>query len=147
MVLVRRVVVAYKHGEVTEQIIGAFYEVYNRLGYGFLEKVYENALAIEVAERGLAVVQQQPITVGYRGRVVGEYFADLLVEGRVVVELKAAARILEQHEAQLLNYLKATPYEVGLLCNFGPKAGVRRRVYDNGKKPNLVGEEWDTNLR
>jgi len=127
----------YKHSELTEQVIGAFYEVYNRLGYGFLEKVYENALAIELAERGLAVVQQQPIEVRYRGQVVGEYFADLVVEGRVIVELKAAAKVVDQHEAQLLNYLKATPYEVGLLFNFGPRAGVRRKAYDNGNKPNL----------
>ena len=93
--------------------------VYNTLGYGFLEKVYGNALAIELCKLRLDVVQEARIAVCYDGEVVGEYFADLLVAGAVIVELKAARRLLEKHEAQLLNYLKATPYEVGLLLNFG----------------------------
>ncbi len=123
-----------KHEQLTEQIIQAFYTVYHTLGYGFLEKVYENSLAIELRKMGLAVVQQAEIKVYYAGVVVGEYYADLLVADAVIVELKAARALLAEHEAQLLNYLKATPYEVGLLLNFGPKPEIRRKVYDNERK-------------
>lgn len=125
---------AYKHADTTEQIIGAFYHVYNTLGYGFLEKVYENAMAIELRKRGLNVVQQVPIKVYYDGHLVGEYFADLLVEGKVIVELKAVEALAAEHEAQLLNYLKATEIEVGLLLNFGPKPQVRRKIYETARK-------------
>jgi GxxExxY protein len=124
----------YKHSEITEKILAAFYKVYNTLGYGFLEKVYENALAIELRRMGLHVVQQEPITVYYAGEVVGEYFADLTVQGRVLVEIKAARNLAAEHEAQLLNYLKATPYEVGQLLNFGPKPQHMRRAFDNTRK-------------
>lgn len=124
----------YKHADVTGQILKAFYTVYNELGYGFLEKVYENAMAIELRKLGLSVVQQAPITVFYDGHIVGEYSADLLVEDKVIVELKAARAIADDHEAQLLNYLKATEYEVGLLLNFGPKPEQRRKIYDNELK-------------
>jgi len=124
----------YKHSEITEQIIAAFYAVYNTLGYGFLEKVFENALVIELRRRGLRVVQQMPITVYYTGEVVGEYFADLLVADLVIVEIKAVKALLVEHEAQLLNYLKATPYEVGLLLNFGPKPEHKRRAFENTRK-------------
>ena len=124
----------YKHSEITEQIIAAFYTVYNTLGYGFLEKVFENALVIELRRRGLRVVQQMPITVYYTGEVVGEYFADLLVADLVIVEIKAVKALLVEHEAQLLNYLKATPYEVGLLLNFGPKPEHKRRAFENTRK-------------
>lgn len=123
-----------KHADITEQIIKAFYTVYNTLGYGFLEKVYENALAIELRRMGLTVVQQASIQVYYAGELVGEYFADLLVEGKVIVEIKALRALVAEHEAQLLNYLKATPYEVGLLLNFGPKPQIKRKVYDNERK-------------
>jgi len=126
-----------QHEVLTKQIIGAFYEVYNRLGYGFLERVYENAMVIELRSMGLKVEQQMPIKVRYRGEVVGEYFADLVVEDKVVIELKAVSNFLPSHEAQLLNYLKATPYEVGLLLNFGPSPTKKRKVFDNNKKPNL----------
>ncbi len=126
--------VALKHEELTEQIIRAFYTVYHTLGYGFLEKVYENALAIELRKMGLTAVQQAPITVFYAGTVVGEYYADLLVSDAVIVEIKAARALAAEHEAQLLNYLKATTYEVGLLLNFGPKPEIRRKVYDNERK-------------
>jgi len=119
---------------VTEAIIGAFFEVYNSLGYGFLEKVYENALCAEFKQRGLFFVQQLPINVEYRGQVVGEYFADIVVEGSVIVEVKAVRSLLVEHGAQLLNYLKATDYEVGLILNFGPKAKVVRKVFDNRLK-------------
>lgn len=125
---------AYKHSDITEQILKAFYTVYNELGYGFLEKVYENALAIELKELGLVVVQQAPIQVSFREQIVGEYFADLIVEDKVIVELKAAQALVDVNKAQLLNYLKATRYEVGLLLNFGPKPEHRRKIYDNARK-------------
>jgi GxxExxY protein len=99
-----------------------------------MEKVYENALLIALESMGLKVQQQEKIAVYFQGQVVGEYFADLLVENVVIVELKAASRILSEHEAQLLNYLRATPYEVGLLLNFGPKPDFRRKVFDNDRK-------------
>lgn len=127
----------YKHQELTKEIIGAFYNVYTRLGYGFLERVYENAMVIELQTAGLKVMQQAPIKVRYRGQVVGEYFADLVVEDKVIVELKAVSNLLPSHEAQLLNYLKATPYEIGLLFNFGPLPTKKRKIFDNDKKPNL----------
>jgi len=127
----------FKHTDVTELIIKAFYTVYNTLGYGFLEKVYRNAMAIELRRLGLGVIQEARITVYYDGEVVGEYFADLLVASAVIVELKAVKRLLPEHEAQLLNYLKATPYEVGLLLNFGPRPEIRRKAFDNSRKGSM----------
>jgi GxxExxY protein len=124
----------YKHSEITEKIIAAFYTVYNTLGYGFLEKVYENSLAIELRRMGLTVSQQPPIKVLYIGEIVGEYFADLVINDSVIVELKAMKALGDEHEAQLLNYLKATQYEVGLLLNFGPKPEVKRRSFENNRK-------------
>jgi GxxExxY protein len=106
-----------KHKDITELIIKAFYTVYNTLGYGFLEKVYENAMVIELRKLGLEVIPEACIKVYYNSKVVGEYFADLLVAGAVIVEIKAVRTLAPEHEAQLLNYLKATPYEVGLLLN------------------------------
>ncbi len=124
-----------KHKDITDKILHAFFKiVYPILGYGFLEKVYENAMAIALRSMGLKVQQQVKITVYFQGRVVGEYFADLLVEGVIILELKAVSQIAKAHEAQLLNYLRATPYEVGLLLNFGPKPDFRRRVFDNKRK-------------
>jgi GxxExxY protein len=130
--------VSLKHADVTELIIKAFYTVYNTLGYGFLEKVYSNAMAIELRKLGLEVVQEARIAVYYERELVGEYSADLLVGGVVIVELKAAKRLLEEHEAQLLNYLKATPYEVGLVLNFGPKPEFKRKAFDNDRKGSMV---------
>jgi GxxExxY protein len=127
-----------KHSEVTEKVIGAFFKVYNTLGYGFAEKVYENSLVIELKKSGLQVEQQKSITVYYEENNVGEYFADILVNGVVILELKAVRHLLDEHEAQLLNYLKATTVEVGLLVNFGPKAEHRRKVYDNELKGALT---------
>ena len=124
----------YRHADVTGNILKAFYAVYNELGYGFLEKVYENAMVIELRKMGLKVIQQAPIVVFYDKQVVGEYVADLLVEDKVIVELKAARSITDVHEAQLLNYLKAAECEVGLLLNFGPKPDKRRKIYDNELK-------------
>ena len=124
----------FKKGTKTEKIIGAFYKVYNTLGYGFLEKVYENALCIELKRRGLNVTNQCPIKVLYENETVGEYFADLLVEGEIIVEIKAAKRLTPEHSAQLLNYLKATDKEVGLLLNFGTRPEIQRKIYDNARK-------------
>ncbi len=121
----------YKHSEITEKIIKAFYKVYNSLGYGFLEKVYENALFIELVDIGLSVEKQKRIKVYYESKEVGEYFADLIVEDCVIVELKAAESLCEEHEFQLINYLKATETEVGLLLNFGKKPEIKRKVFSN----------------
>ena len=124
-----------KHKAITEKILHAFFKiVYPQLGYGFLEKVYENSMLIALTSLGLKVQQQARIVVHFQGQVVGEYFADLLVEELVIVELKAVSRLLVEHEAQLLNYLRATPYEVGLLLNFGPKPDFRRKAFDNYRK-------------
>ncbi len=124
----------YSHAEITERIIGAFYRVYNTLGYGFLEKVYQNSMEIELARAGLVAVPQARLNVYYEGIVVGEYYADFLVEGCVIVELKADEAIVSEHHAQLLNYLRATDITVGLLLNFGPKPDVRRKVYETARE-------------
>ncbi len=123
-----------KHQRLTDQIIKAFYTVYNVLGYGFLEKVYENALALELRGMGLKTIQQAPIIVTYRDQEIGHYEADLLVQDAVIVEIKATRHLAPEHEAQLLNYLKATPIEVGLLLNFGPQPLIKRKIYDNDRK-------------
>jgi len=113
--------------DLTYAINGAIYEVNKVLGAGFLEKVYEHALMIELEQRGLKAESQVPITVRYKDCVVGEYFADIVVEGQVIVELKAASKLRGEHEAQMLNYLKATGFKVGLLVNFEyPKAVIKR---------------------
>jgi len=122
------------HEEITSDIINAFYKVYNTLGYGFLEKVYENALAKELDKRGHSVKQQVPIQVFYEGHVVGEYLADFLVDDRVIVELKAAEAIAKAHEDQLVNNLKATEIQVGLLLNFGSKAEFKRKIFTKRRK-------------
>jgi len=123
-----------KHKEITDKILKAYYKVYNSLGYGFLEKVYENALQIELNYTGLRTEKQREITVYYNNVKVGEYFCDLLVENCVIIELKACETIREEHEAQLINYLKATRLEVGLLLNFGTKPEFKRKVYSNYRK-------------
>ena len=119
------------HADVTNGIIKAFYKVYNSLGYGFLERVYENALYIELVSSGFQISQQQPIQVFYERQLVGEYFADLLVNDLIILELKAAEHIRDEHVAQLTNYLKATNKEVGLLLNFGGKSELKRIVFTN----------------
>jgi len=133
----------YKHADLTEQIIVGFYRVYNTLGYGFLEKVYVNALVIELKKLGLQVRREAPIRVYYDAQVVGEYFADLLVNDRVIVEVKAKRELVDEHEAQLLNYLKSTIYEVGLLLNFGPQPQIKRKIYDNAHKGTLTWVKSD----
>jgi GxxExxY protein len=126
-----------KHTDITEKIIRAFYTVYNQLGFGFLEKVYENALVIEMRGLGLSVSAQTPIAVYYQYQIVGEYVADIVVEECVLVELKAVKELAPEHETQLLNYLKATVYEVGLLLNFGKEPEIKRKVLDNHRKGSL----------
>ena len=123
-----------KHKELTEDIIKIFYKVYNTLGYGFLEKIYENAMMIEFRKAGIPAEAQSPIKVTYDGEIVGEHAADIIVDNKVIIELKAAKKIAEDHHAQLLNYLKATDIEVGLLLNFGPKPEISRKVFDNSRK-------------
>jgi len=117
--------------DITYAINGAVFEVNKVLGAGFLEKVYENALLVELRSRGLKAESQVPLTVAYKGEVVGEYFADIVVENKVIIELKTVEQVQKIHEAQLLNYMKATGFKVGLLVNFrGPKADVRRLVLE-----------------
>lgn len=118
----------------TSEIIRRYYIVYNKLGYGFLEKVYEKALKFELEKAGFNVERQKPINVYYDSELVGEYFADLFVENKVIIELKAAETLCENHEFQLINYLKATDIEVGLLLNFGKKPELRRKAFSNINK-------------
>jgi len=124
----------FKHTELTEKIINIFYRVYNKLGYGFLEKVYENAMMIELKKEGILAIAQAPIRVLYDNIIIGEYYADILVDDKVIVEIKAARQLAEEHEAQLLNYLKATDIEVGLLLNFGFKPEIKRKAFNNLRK-------------
>lgn len=121
--------------EVTETILKGFYKVYNELGFGFLEKVYENAMMIELKNNGLQCSQQSPIKVYYLQNQVGIYFADILVENKVILELKAGdGGIIMEHELQLVNYLKATEYEVGLILFFGEKPTMKRKIFTNNNK-------------
>ena len=112
---------------ITENIIGAAYKVHNTLGSGYLEKVYENAMLIELRKRGLVVQSQFPIAVYYEGELVGEYAADLFVENLVIIELKAVENLHPRHEAQLVNYLTGTGKDIGLLINFGSSVEVKRK--------------------
>ena len=122
------------HKDLTDIILKTFYEVYNELGYGFLENVYQNALLIELRNKGLNVVPQKRIKVYYKGYEVGDYFADLIVEEKIILELKAADYIVEQFENQIVNYLRGTDCEVGLLLNFGKKPEFRRKIFENKRK-------------
>ena len=119
------------HQEITDKIIKSFYSVYNTLGFGFLEKVDENALLIELRNTGLLVEKQVPIKVYYKEQQVGEYYADLIVENKVIVELKAGESLCEEHEFQLINNLKAIDIEIGLLFNFGKKSQFKRKIFTN----------------
>jgi GxxExxY protein len=125
---------SYLHRELTEKIIQAFYKVYNTLGYGFLEKVYHNALLIELGKMGLECESQFPIKVIYDNCQVGEYYADIIVEQSVIIENKASEILVEENEYQLINYLKATNIEVGLLLNFGKKPEIKRKIFTNDRK-------------
>jgi len=125
---------ALKYKELTEEIIAAFYEVYNDLGFGFLEKIYQNSMYFELLDRGMKVEAQKPINVYRKNRRVGEYFADLVVNDLIIIELKAAELLTTKHEAQLVNYLKATDVEVGLLFNFGVEPEFERKFWENHLK-------------
>lgn len=122
------------HSDITAVILKAFFKVYNTLGYGFLEKVYENAMLIELRKLGLEFEAQKAVIVYYEDQVVGYYDADLLVSGVIIVELKASVGLILKDEAQLLNYLKGTVMEVGMLLNFGPKPEFKRKVFTNEYK-------------
>ncbi|OHB57098.1 MAG: GxxExxY protein [Planctomycetes bacterium GWF2_50_10] len=118
----------YKHQELTGQIIKAAYTVHNELGAGFIEKIYLRALLIELAALGMSAQSEKPVAISFRGQVVGEHRSDIIVEDKVLIELKALATLEPGNEAQILNYLKATGFEVGLLINFGPTVTVKRFV-------------------
>jgi len=122
--------------ETTDKILRAFYIVFNELGFGFAEKVYENALMYEMQKMGLQCDNQLPIKVFYKQMQVGVYYADIVVENKVILEIKACGSLIEEHEAQLLNYLKATEIETGLLLNFGKEPQFRRKVFSNSNKSN-----------
>lgn len=131
---VRKVNEQFLHHDLTEVIIGTFYEVYNELGYGFIESVYENSLCLALRDKGFEAHQQIAIPVWFRGKQVGDFDADMLVDRLVLLELKTARAIEQAHIAQLLNYLKATEIEVGLLLNFGPRPEFKRVVFGNERK-------------
>jgi GxxExxY protein len=122
------------HETTTATIIRAFYNVYNEQGFGFAEKVYENSMMDELRSQGLKCEQQVPINVYYKGNLVGVYFADIVVNDEVILELKAASGLCEEHECQLLNYLKATDKEVGMLFNFGKIPQFKRKIFMNENK-------------
>ncbi|HXB62392.1 MAG TPA: GxxExxY protein [Acidobacteriaceae bacterium] len=123
-----------KHSELTDAILSVFYEVYNELGNGFLESVYRNAMSLALQQRGYEVAMEVPIPVYFRNTKVGDFRADLIVNNTVLLELKSLNALEKSHEGQILHYLKATPLEVGLLCNFGPKPQFKRFVFDNERK-------------
>ena len=125
------------HEELTEIIIRSFYTVYNSLGFGFLEKVYQNAMAIELTKHGLSIETHSKIPVYFTGYIVGEYYADIIVDRTVVIELKAAECLMSANEKQLVNYLKASQIEVGLLLNFGKVPQIKRNLFENKSKPGL----------
>jgi GxxExxY protein len=132
---------SYKHSELTDAIIGVFYEVYNELGFGFLESVYRKALCMALIEKGLRVESEVATSVFFRGEKVGDFRADLIVNQIVLLELKTAEKIVRAHEAQVLNYLRSTALELGLILNFGPQPQIRRLVLDNARKPLRVRHE------
>ena len=123
-----------KHSDLTAKIIGVFYDVYNELGYGFLESTYAQALVVVLEESALSTAREAPVPVWFRHKKVGQYYADLIVEDVVLLELKAARTLDSAHEAQLLHYLRATEIEVGLLLNFGLRPQFRRLLFDNERK-------------
>jgi len=117
-----------KHKELTSQIIQCAYQVHKTLGFGFLESVYQNALLIELEKNGLKAAKEFPIKVSYDGHIVGDYLADIVVEDKVILELKSVKELHPAHEAQLVNYLKATGKEIGLLINFSDRVEIKRKV-------------------
>jgi len=127
----------YLYNDITSEVINAFYEVYNELGSGFLEKVYQNALFNELRLRGILCQKEYPIAVYYKGTRVGDYYADIIIEDKIILELKAVKAILPEHMAQLTNYLRATDAEVGLLLNFGLEPQKKRIVFTNDRKKRI----------
>ena len=134
------------HKELSNRIIKCFYNVYNTLGFGFLEKVYENAMMIELTKAGIKAEKQKPIKVHYYDNLVGEYFADIIVEDSIIIELKAATAIVEEHELQLINYLKATELEIGFLLNFGKLPEFKRKIFTNDRKKLKYNESFIDSL-
>jgi len=126
-----------KHSDLSEKIIKVFFDVHTELGYGFSEKIYQKAFAIALQEDGMKVDEQVSIKVHFRGQMVGEFFADIVVNDLILLELKSAESIIEEHQAQLLNYLKSTEIEVGYVMNFGKSASFKRKVFDNQRKGSL----------
>lgn len=127
----------FLHDDLTDKIIKAYYKVYNSLGYGFLEKVYHNSLLLELRNMGMECKSQYPIKVFYAKQQVGEYYADIVVEDLIIIEIKASEILVEENEFQLINYLKATEIEIGLLLNFGKKPEVKRKIFTNDRKVHL----------
>ena len=124
----------FKHTDITSSILRGYYEVYNELGHGFLESVYENALCVVLTEYGLSIERQKEISVYFRGSLVGSFTPDMIVDEKVIVEIKAAENLVPAHESLVINYLRATEIEVGLLLNFGKKPEIKRCAYDNQRK-------------
>lgn len=124
----------YLHSDLSDKIISCFYKVYNNLGFGFLEKVYQKSLEIELKKNGLNIEVQHPIKVYYDKTIVGEYFADILVDSKIIIEIKAVDTLVKENEQQLINYLKSTDIELGLLLNFGRNPEMKRRIFTNDKK-------------
>jgi GxxExxY protein len=122
------------HRNLSNTILKIYFEVYNELGYGFLEKVYQNAMYFELKSQGYKVEAQKQIKVYYKSQLVGDYFSDLLIEDSIILELKACECLMDEHKAQLLNYLKATELEIGLLLNFGTTPEFKRSIYTNDRK-------------
>lgn len=133
------------HEEITRKIIAAFYKVYDTLGYGFLERVYENAMVIELNKNGLKNINQFPIKVFYGGQVVGNYIADVIVENKIIIEIKAINGLSNKDGKQLLNYLRATDKEIGLVLNFGNKPEIKRKIFENSNKKMTHGPTCRTN--
>jgi GxxExxY protein len=128
------------HKKITDDILKVYFDIYNQLCYGFLEKVYQNAMYFELKNKGYKVEAQTPIKVYLKGQLIGEYYSDLLIENKVIIELKACEVLMNVHVAQLMNYLKATEIEVGLLLNFGEEAEFKRIIYTNDRKNNLKNQ-------
>lgn len=128
------------HKKITDAVLKAYYDVYNDLGYGFLEKVYQNAMYFELKSLGYKVEAQKQIKVYFRNQLVGEYYADILIEEKIIIELKACELLMNVHVAQLMNYLKATEIEVGLLLNFGEEPEFKRIIYTNDRKKSLKNQ-------
>lgn len=126
-----------KHSDITGVLLGAFFQLHKEPGFGFAEKVYQAALAILLEELGLMVEQHTQIRVYFHGKIIGEYIVDMVVNGVILLELKSVERLIPAHDAQMLNYLKSTELEVGLLLNFGPQAEFHRKIFDNTRKGTL----------